>query len=586
MEVQWHSREEKAKNELVDQGLSDSLGELSAAEYPPLIRRLLFSRGFRDDSLVQKWLAPKLAELKDPFSMQDMRKGVDRLVEAFRNKEKVCVYADFDLDGTSGLALLNDGLKQLGYQSLRLAQPKRLSEGYGFHSHIVEDLKSEGVSVIITVDVGITAFEACEKARSLGVDVVLTDHHQPADSLPPAFAVINPNRRDDESKLGFLCGAGVAFYFLRALKRGLVEAGLISPSTLDLKSVLDCFCIGTLTDMVPLIDDNRALVKQGLLMLEQTRRPGLRALLESLDLSNRSLSSQDVAIRFAPKLNALSRMEMGILPIDIFLIEDRAEAQKMVKTVLENNSTRVQLQGAGEDEAFEKLRQWPHDQFVFLASQNFHKGVVGLIATKISLAKNVPTFIGAINAEGVITGSARLPQGRADSLLEALESAKAHLVRFGGHDAAAGFELKEGNFDQVLKAFQTHYETQKPATSKSFHYDLEARLEEVNESLMRWFDILGPFGQSFETPVLCFRNVQIDDVLVLKAKHLKMKLVDPESKRRIESLYFSAPPDVLQNLPARGSKVDVIGEVQWNYFSGRRTLQLLIKDFKIAKMDS
>jgi single-stranded-DNA-specific exonuclease len=580
LDIQWHSREEKALNDV------ESSNELSHAEYPPLIRRLLFSRGFRDPSSVSKWLSPKLAELKDPSTMVDMGKGVQRLVEAYRNNETVCVYADFDLDGTSGLALLNDGLKQLGFQNLKLAQPKRLSEGYGFHSHIVEDLKSQGVSVIVTVDVGITAFEACETAKRLGVDVVLTDHHQPVETLPAAYAVINPNRRDDQSGLGYLCGAGVAFYFLRSLKRGLLEAGLVSDKALDLKSVLDCFCIGTLTDMVPLVEDNRALVKQGLLGLEQTKRPGLRSLLEALDLSNRSLSSQDVAIRFAPKLNALSRMEMGILPIDIFLVEDPKEAQKMVKTVLHNNSTRVQLQGAGEDEAFEKLESWPHSQFVFLASENFHKGVVGLIATKISLARNVPTFIGAINSEGVITGSGRLPQGRADSLLDALEAAKSHLVRFGGHDAAAGFELKSSNFDQVLKALQTHYETQAPAALKTFQYDLDARLDEINDNLMKWLEILGPFGQSFESPVICFRKVQVDDVLVLKGKHLKLKVSDPVSLRRVEALYFSAPPSVLENLPVRGSLIDVIGEVQWNYFSGRRSVQLLIKDFKMRNTDA
>jgi len=579
LEIQWHSREEKALNEF------GGSHELSDADYPSLIRRLLISRGLRDPQLVQKWLSPKLADLKDPFSMQDMKKGVDRLVEAFKNKEKVCIYADFDLDGTSGLALLNDGFRQLGFQDLVLAQPKRLSQGYGFHSYIVEDLKSQGVSVIITVDVGITAFEACNKASELGVDVVLTDHHQPADSLPAAYVVINPNRKDDRSGLGYLCGAGVAFYFLRALKRGLLEAGLVSDRTLDLRSVLDCFCIGTLTDMVPLIEDNRVLVKQGILMLEKTKRPGLRSLMDALDLSSRSLSSQDVAIRFAPKLNALSRMEMGILPIDIFLIEDPIQAKNMIQTVLDNNSTRVQLQGAGEEEAFEKLRSWPHDQFVFIASRNFHKGVVGLIATKISLEKNVPTFVGAINNEGVITGSGRLPQGRADSLLDAMESARTHLVRFGGHDAAAGFELKEENFDATVAAFQTHYETQVPAKTKSFQYDLEARLDEINDNLMKWLETLGPFGQGFESPILCFRQLQIDDIIVLKAKHLKFKLMDPESKKRVEGIYFSAPAAVLEDLPKRGSSIDIIGELQWNYFSGRRTVQLLVKDFKQRTTD-
>ncbi|MEZ0391364.1 MAG: single-stranded-DNA-specific exonuclease RecJ [Pseudobdellovibrionaceae bacterium] len=577
MERLWRSREDS----ILNQGEVSS--EISPADFPPLIRRLLHSRGLKEKLQVSKWLSPKLGDLRDPATLLDMQIGVTRLVQAFRVQEKICIYADFDLDGTSGLALLNDGLKQLGFQNLVLAQPKRLSEGYGFHSHIVEDLKAQGVSVIVTIDVGITAFQACEKAKELGVDVILTDHHQPSDRLPLALAVINPNRKDDTSKLGYLSGAGVAFYFLRALKRGLLEAGLISENALDLKSVLDCFCIATLTDMVPLVEDNRVLVKQGLVQLEHTKRAGLRALLEELDLSGRSLSSQDVAIRFAPKLNALSRMEMGILPIDLYLVEDLPTARNMVQTVLKNNSTRVQLQGAGESEALERLKTWPHEKFVFLTSKNFHKGVVGLIATKISLQKNVPAFIGAINEEGVITGSARLPQGFVNGLLGALESGREHLVRFGGHEAAAGFELHENQQEAFLEKLVQYFELQERQGQKCIDFDLEADLAEITENLMRWFEVMGPFGQSFENPVLCFRHVVLQDVIVLKGNHLKFKLQDREGQKKVDGIYFSPPPALLENLPAKGSLVDLLGELQWNYFSGRRSVQILLKDLKLSK---
>lgn len=576
MDTLWRSREEQALNN------SEISNEISAAEYPPLIRRLLFTRGLKDSDQVSKWLSPKLGELKDPFILNDMEKGVQRLVRAFKSQEKICIYADFDLDGTSGLALLNDGLRQLGFRNLVLSQPKRLSEGYGFHAHIVEELAAQGVSVIVTIDVGITAFEACLKAKEVGIDVVLTDHHQPSEQLPEALAVINPNRKDDRSHLGYLSGAGVAFYLLRALKRGLLQEKLILESTLDLKSVLDCFCIATLTDMVPLVEDNRALVKQGLLQLEQTKRPGLRALLEELDLAGRTLTSQDVAIRFAPKLNALSRMEMGILPIDLYLVDEPEKARQMVQTVLKNNSTRVQLQGAGENEALEKLKEWPHQSFVFLASRNFHKGVVGLIATKICLQKNVPTFVGAINEEGVITGSARLPSGFGKGLLEALEAGSEYLVRFGGHDAAAGFELEESKQELFIQKLVEHFQNH-TATQRCIDFDLEADLQEISENLMKWLEVMGPFGQSFENPILCFRNVHLQDVLVLKGNHLKFKFQDRDGKKKMDGIFFSPPPHLLQELPMRGSVLDILGELQWNYFSGRRTVQILVKDLKLAK---
>src|SRR6185312_17143063 len=251
-------------------------------DYPVLIQKFLLGRGFKDLAEIQNFFQSKLSDLKEPLLMKDMDKAVARLVQVFEKQEKVCVYADFDLDGTSGLALLTDGLRQLGFKNVFLAQPRRLSDGYGFHAHIVEELARQGVTCIVTVDVGITANKAVATASELGIDVIVTDHHQPGPVLPPGFAVVNPNQAGDASGLGYLCGAGVAFYLLRALKRGLINKNLIAESTLDLRSVLDCFCIATLTDMVPLVGDNRSLVKQGLQQLEKTKRPGLKSLLESL----------------------------------------------------------------------------------------------------------------------------------------------------------------------------------------------------------------------------------------------------------------------------------------------------------------
>lgn len=575
MEILWRSKE----NDLVNR--PGSLSPLAQSDYPLLVHRLLLARGFADSETVSRFISPKLSELRDPFRMLSMEKACDRLVEAFVKKEKICVYADFDLDGTSGLALLEDGFRQLGFADLVLAQPKRLSEGYGFHSHIVEDLHRQGVSLIVTVDVGITAFAAGERAQALGVDVIITDHHQMAETLPKAFCVVNPNQRGDHSQLGFLCGAGVAFYLLRGLKRKLIQAKLIAETALDLKSLLDCFCIATLTDMVPLVEDNRTLVKLGIRQLEQTRRPGLRALLEALDLSGRPLSSQDVAIRFAPKLNALSRMENGILPIDLYVAKDMETAREMVKMVLLNNSTRMQLQGAGEAEAFDFLKTWPHKKFVFLASRHFHKGIVGLIATKISQQENVPVFVGAINEEGIMTGSARLPNGSQQSLLKAFAAGSEYLVRFGGHEAAAGFELAEKNQDSFVTALVDYYENQKNPEARFLDFDVEAELHEVTENLMRWFEVLGPFGQNCASPLLCFRRVSVREVIQLKGGHLKFKLEERNSLKRFEGMYFSPPPGLMTD-EMIGRQIDVLGEVQWNYFAGKKTIQILIKDFKLS----
>lgn len=553
--------------------------------FPPLIAKVLAARGYKDSAQVDKLLFPKMGEMKDPLTLKGMNRAIERIAQAFLNKEKICIYADFDLDGTSGLALLKTGMKALGFQDLVHYQPKRLSEGYGFHANAVQELHKQGVSLIITVDVGITAHEACQTAKDLGIDVIITDHHLPAETLPVAFEIVNPNKGDCESGLGYLCGAGVAFYLLRALKRYFHDHADFPKSDWDLKNVLDFFTIATLTDMVPLVEDNRVLVKAGLLALAETQKPGLRALLEELELTERSLTSQDVAIRFAPKLNALSRMESGILPIDIFLVETRDQAIDMVRQVMKNNSTRVQLQSNAEQEALELLKTWPHQDFVFVASPNFHRGVVGLIATKLTQIYNKPSFVGSIGDDGVIVGSARLPQGQESCLVEAMGSTTQVLNRFGGHSAAAGFELLNSKVDHFVEQLAIYYleMREKPKPLEMF-YDVQAELPDVGTALMKWYDFVGPFGTGFSIPVFLFSNLRLISKKELKGGHYRVKLTDAESKNSLEALLFTPTPRQVEQLNSIESAVDVLGELQWNYFGGQKKIQILIKDLKQSQV--
>ncbi|WP_413612242.1 single-stranded-DNA-specific exonuclease RecJ [Bdellovibrio sp. HCB-110] len=552
-------------------------------QWPSLIGKILAARGFAESAEVEKLLFPKLADMKDPLSLKGMSHALERLGKAYLNNEKICIYADFDLDGTSGLALLKTGMLALGFPEVLHYQPKRLSEGYGFHAAAVEELHKQGVSLIITVDVGITAHAAVNRARELGVDVILTDHHLPAETIPDAFVVVNPNQGDCPSGLGFLCGAGVAFYLLRGLKRYFQDHPQLPKNNWDLKEVLDYFVIGTLTDMVPLVEDNRVLVKHGLVKLAETKRAGLRALLEELDLVDRPLTSQDVAIRFAPKLNALSRMESGVLPIDIFLLEDAAKARSMVREVMKNNSTRVQLQNDAEIEAQELLKEWPHKDFVFVASKSFHRGVVGLIATKLTQVYNKPAFVGSLGDDGMIVGSARLPQGQEACLVEAMSSAQELLSRFGGHSAAAGFEIAETRVSNFVEKLSGHFSDlrEKPKPLEIF-YDVEAKLSEVGASLMKWYDFVGPFGAGFSIPLIHFSNVQVLSKRELKGGHLRLKIADAEGQSSSEALLFTPTPRQLETLQNVPGFYNVLGELQWNYFAGQKTIQILIRDLKAA----
>jgi single-stranded-DNA-specific exonuclease len=544
------------------------------ADVPLFVQRLLRARNISKEE-VDQLLHPKLSQLKDPFTIRGMEVATERLAKAFASKEKVCIYADFDLDGTSGLALLYEGLKTLGFPNLQYYQPKRLAEGYGFHPHVVEDLSRQEVGLIVTVDVGITALEAVHRANALKVDVIVTDHHQPAKELPSALAVVNPNQVGDTSGLGYLCGAGVAFYLLRGVQRKLVQNGLIEKSNLDLKVLLDFLTIGTLTDLVPLVGDNRPLVKAGLTQLENTQRPGLKALLEALQLSGRALSGQDVAIRFAPKLNALSRLENGLLPVDIFLVADEKKARDLVTSVLSSNEDRIQLQQDGERQALERLANWEHTKFVFVTSPDFHRGVIGLIATKLAQQFNCPAFVGSENEEGLIVGSSRVPQSGEGSVLRALQSASPFLNRFGGHHSASGFELLADNKSHVIESLKKHFEefAEVDRTIEQ-EYDFEISGQDISISNMKWLDTLGPFGQGFAVPQFVLRNQKIKSVKDLRGGHLKLVLQN--ENENITALYFSPPSTMVK--PVMGDWVDVLGELQWNYFAGSRTIQFLIRD--------
>ncbi|MBK7961058.1 MAG: single-stranded-DNA-specific exonuclease RecJ [Bdellovibrionales bacterium] len=594
---------------------------------PRVVDEILKGRGIITEHAQNEFLYPKLAQLKDPMSLLGMDVAIERMTEAFLRKEKICIYADFDLDGTSGLALLLKGLKGLGFENLSGYQPRRLKSGYGFHAEVVSELAEQGVSLIVTVDVGITAIAAATRARELGIDVIITDHHQPAETLPDALVVVNPNQSGCQSKLGYLSGAGVAFYLLRALRRGLDP--LLSPEAKgwDLKSVLDYFTIATITDMVPLIEDNRVLIKHGLHQLAKTEHLGLRLLLDKLDLLGRPLTSQDVGIRFAPKLNALSRMDAEILPIDIMMADGLSEALVLVEKVIASNQNRIEIQLEADIEAQRLLQELEGKRgtnYVFLTSTKFHRGVIGLIANKISQKQQLPVFIGSIDQENQkVVGSARAPEN-SKSLLHILENLAPWMDRFGGHHAAAGFEFKleklklieekfERTFQEIATQTLSSNEGSGGAPFLGLVAEAEISLHEMNPHFMKWYEFLGPFGANFEVPILKVTQVVVDSIRVLKEVHLKLRLEqttclsatslnkgetdqlksgqsknDNSANQKeeniffLEAMLFSASPRQIQELKA-GVLLDVFIEPQWNYFAGRKTIQGILRGYQLVQ---
>lgn len=512
--------------------------------------------------------------MRDPLTMDGMALAVERLVHALRNNEKVAIYADFDLDGTSGLALLEKAFKSFGFQNLIVYQPLRLSEGYGLHIHAIDDLAERGAKVIVTVDVGITAIEAALRAKEKGIDLIITDHHLPQEKLPEAFAIVNPNKGFCESNLGHLSGVGVAFYLALALKRE-IQKNKLSREDIDLKKLLDVFVIGTITDMVPLVEENRVLVKHGLLQLEKTERPGLRLLMERLEMVGRTLTSSDVALGLAPKLNALSRMENGLIPREVFLVESEAEALAMVDKVLESNETRKNLQREAYTVAAEMARANNQLPFVFVYHREFHKGVVGLLATQLAKDFSRPAFVGYLDEEGIIHGSARVQDGSGVHLVEVFEKNSKFLIRAGGHQGAAGFVLKQELAEAFTEGLVKAIEAQNEYVRVT-EYDVTAQLSEVNSDFMNWYDKLEPFGRDFPRANYLFENVIVLERSVLRGGHLKFYLQQENAK--MSALFFN-PHRGAKEIEA-GQVIDVLAEPQWNHFRGEKRIQLQIRDLR------
>lgn len=549
---------------------------------PPMVQAWAELRGYTNAEDFRSFYDFKLKDLTNPLSLLGMAEALPRLLTALENNEKICVYADYDMDGTPGLALLLRGLSLCGFRNLTYFQPNRFDHGYGVHPEIIGDfIDEQGVTLFITVDVGITAVEAVEVARQKSVDFIITDHHQAKEVLPEALSIINPNQPGCTSGLGYLCGAGVAFYLILALRTYLKKAGRLE-SEFNPKSLLDCFAIATLTDMVPVIKDNRALVQHGLVELRKTQRRGLQVLMKELRIGAEPLMAQDVSIRLSPKLNALGRMNSPLNALDVFLVKDEDKAFEFVTTVLKSHEKRVEIQQKGESIIDEFLSQstGPVFNHLFLFSEHFHKGVVGLLSTKIVQKYGVPAFVGTVQEDKII-GSARAPEGT--NVLAALQACEGYLNKFGGHKQAAGFELPLDQAPALGQSFHGYFaQLGEGAGEKVLYYDFKCSLAEMDSDFLTWMERLEPIGKGFEPPLLYFSDLFVASQRTLKEVHLKLRLKDIEG-REIDGLWFFPGADKVQK-KMTGQRAHIVAEPSRNVYKGQSKLQILIRDLRLVDL--
>ncbi|MBV9507339.1 MAG: single-stranded-DNA-specific exonuclease RecJ [Acidobacteriia bacterium] len=529
------------------------------------LAKILVRRGLADPADARRFLKPSLDELNDPAAMLDMLPAVDRLLRAIRDSELILIYGDYDVDGTTSVVILSKAIELAGGRAIWHV-PHRLRDGYGMRPEVVERAAAEGVRLIVSVDTGIRARRVVERANELGIDVIITDHHLPEEALPPAIAVLNPNRPGCPYPEKGLCGAGVAFKLVEALMDRL--SWPTEKTRRVTESFLKMTAIATVADVVPLSGENRVIVKHGLDGLSQVRNPGLRALLDVAGFSgSRVPTSRQVAFQIAPRLNAAGRMDTAQAVIELFLTSDTGRACELARRLHDQNAERQQVE-AGIRETCEQLRVEESAAGLVYYSEEWHRGVLGIVASRLVERLHRPVFVLGLNPDdGTAQGSGRsIPRFH---LLEALEAMPDLFLRFGGHKHAAGVTLDACRIPEFRERFQGY------AAGRLGPEDLRPELEidgvldfrEIDTRAAEEVFALAPFGCGNPAPLFAALNVEVaGPAMPWNGKHLRVVLRQNGRSLALKAWNFAERAAELEP----GGRVDVVFSLEEDPYASAR----------------
>jgi len=548
----------------------------------PLVAKLLTIRGYADPAAAERFLHPKLDHLHDPLLLAGMDPAVTRLREAIARQEKILIYGDYDVDGTMAVVVLLTALRSLG-ACVDTHIPHRLTDGYGMRPEVIERAAAAGVRVVVSVDTGVRAHEAIGRARELGLDCIVTDHHLPEEHLPPAYAILNPHRSDCTYPNKNLCGVGVAFKLAQALL-GIAGGGgaLMSAgrSTRLLESYLKIVALGTIADVVPLTGENRVIACFGLEGLRRAVAPGLRALIKVCGLGcGEVVTAGHVGFQLAPRLNAAGRMESARDVIDLFTATEAALADEIAARLDRLNQERQQVEEAITRAVVERIEAQPDygkRYSLIYAGDGWHRGVIGIVAQRLAERYYRPALvIGVENGEGV--GSGRSISGF--HLLKALESAADLFTRFGGHAQAAGFSLDPSRIPQLEERFEAYARTVlKPDDLEpALRIDAEISLTDLDGRVYEQLQALGPHGMGNPSPVFCAHGLRVcAPPRVLKEKHLKLRV--GQGARAFDALAWNSAPRAAE-FP-QGQLLNAAFTLGESSFQGITTVNLELRDMR------
>ena len=532
-----------------------------------LLANILVGRNIIEENQIKVFLEPTRNDFYDPFLLPDMEIAVPRIINAIENKKKIVIYGDYDVDGITSISVLKMFLEDRGLDVSEHI-PNRLDEGYGLNKEAIDEINKSGCKLMITVDCGISGLEEVEYANSLGIETIITDHHEPLDELPKAIAVIDAKIKTNKYPFNKLAGVGVVFKLIQAIS---IKLGLDEKEYLK---YLDLVCIGTISDIVPLVDENRVIAKLGLKLVEVTRNIGLRTLLDSIGY--KKVNSMSVSFGIAPRINACGRMGHADEALKLFLTNDKSEAIALTQKLNDYNKERQDIEKNIFEEALNKINEENIEEksAIVLGGDNWHHGVIGIVASKITDMYFKPSILICFeNNKG--KGSGRSIPGF--DLHKALCETSQYLEKYGGHAMAVGLSLSKDKFENFKKAFQEY------ADSKDINeivpiinIDKLITEKELNLEAVRDLEKLEPFGEANKCPLIAYKNLKIDSIRVLtEGKHMKLTL-KTEKNNIITAMGFNMGYRAEEYLI--GDKVDIVGTLEINAFNGNENIQFNLKD--------
>jgi len=534
--------------------------------------RILVNRGMQTPEQVRRFLRPELVELRDPFDMTGMQAGIDRVLQALYKNEQILIYGDYDVDGITATSLLYLVLNKLG-ASVDFYLPNRLTEGYGLSRDGIDLAKSQGVQLIVTVDTGMTAVEEVKYANSLGIDVVITDHHEAGMMIPEAHAIINPKQPGCDYG-GELSGVGVAYKFAQALYRRLNQ------EETELHEHLDLVALGTSADIVPLVGENRILTKFGIRQIARTTKPGIKSLAFVSGLMGKEIGTGQVVFILAPRLNAIGRLGDARAAARLLSTRDERLASEIARRLDSENKRRKEIDEQTLNEALDQMRDvvdLDGDRAIVLAHEGWHQGVIGIVASRLVEKYHLPTIMIAIQ-DGEGKGSARSIPGF--HLCEALKECEDLLIRYGGHKYAAGLSIKPENIPEFRERFKrVSMDSLSPEdTTPKLHIDLEIELSDISDEFVKTIEQFSPFGPQNMRPIFLTRNCEVvGSPYVVGNNHLRMRVAKGGPDFDVIGFGFGHMAQVLSE---KGCLVDLVYALEFNTYHGVTKIQIRLRDIK------